>query len=226
MTRQLLLPFMPKQAARSIRARPDPAPALAPLGLIAAAALLLDWPRTVEGALRHLPPSVSLADREWAREMLMGGVALRCVVQALLAWSSAAAFALLLHLLGRFVPSPERPRYGQLLTLSLTAALIPALGDLLAAIGGWQTPAGMALGTPGMAWIAPQGVDIAVFSLLRMTNVLTLWYLVALGAGLRVLYGCPIPCSFLLGASGWALSAAAQIWLLGLVRSLLHLPLN
>ncbi len=224
MTDQLLLfPFRPARSALGMREHPLLWPAVLILAAIRAGTLLLEWPAVLDSVVTHLPASATAADRAWVLESLGKGLPLRCAMEPFFVLAELSCFSLLLHLLGRTVPSPGKPRFSHLFTLAASAAMIPAAGDLVSAAAGWRNAAGFSLGAPGLAWLAAGSQDFVFFALLRTVNVLTLWYLFVLGAGLRVLFNCTARCSLIFAATSWVLSMLAHLWLLRMMLGFLHL---
>jgi hypothetical protein len=196
-------------------------PGLLLVATLQAGALLLEWPATIDAVEGRLPLSASAASRAEIREMLGEGLALRCAMVSFQEAAVLSLFALLLHTLSRIFPSTRKPGYLRLLSLAAWTAAIPAAGDLLGAAAGWRSVGGLPLGAPGIAWLASLPQDL--LPLLRTMNILTLCYIFALGAGLRVLFNTTARWSLIFAATAWALSVLANLWMLRMMRDFLSI---
>ncbi len=222
MTSPFLFLLMPGKASRQIAQRPLLWPALMLTCLAGIATLILRWPATVDAVIRHLPPSASAQDQVWVRALLTEDVRLRCAILPVIATVKLAALAVVVYVLGRIPLSVRSPRFRHIMILCAHAAFLLAFGELLAQLVGWS-PFVNGDGLPGVAWIASAGGNYTVAALLRSFNVLTLWYVIALAVGLRVLSGSSSLRSFLVALAAWSVSILANLWLIRLMHDALHL---
>jgi hypothetical protein len=171
---------------------------------------LASHPRLVEATLAALPKSATIADQSWARSVLDGDLLLRCAFLPLRQIAGMAAFALLLYLLCVVFAPPLRVRFKHVLALEVHA-------ELLNLIGAWWTFVITSLvGDSASA-------SIGVVALLTITKVFTLWYLVALSAGIVTFCGYSKLKGGILAATAWIGSYLFNALLLQSVGASMHL---
>ncbi len=194
----------PFRAAEAIRRAPR---WLGAFLLIAAGlvALRLAWQsRLVEMTLAALPATATAQEREWAHSLLDNELLLRCVFLPLRQIAGMGSFAFFLYLLcGAFGP-PMRARFKQVLALEVHAEIFNLIGG--------SVSLGLTLlgaGTP----------------LLTSAKIFTLWYVVALTAGVAVLFGFSKTKACLLASTAWIVSVLFNLFLLESVSASMHFRL-
>jgi hypothetical protein len=223
MTRLLLLPVLPRKAARSLQARPLWWPGILIVALLTVATRIAEWPSVIRSVLTHLPPTASQADQEWVRAVLSRELPVRCAMAALVSAGIVALFAGLLHVMGRAQRFHVRPRYEHLFALTAYAACIPALAELLtAAFKAWT---GVEASIPSLGWVAGVwGVhDFVLTALLEGVSLTAVWFVVVLGSALSVLFACSLRRALLFAVGAWAAAVLTNAWFLRMTVEALHL---
>jgi hypothetical protein len=223
MIHSLLLPLVPRKAARSLQARPVWWPGLLVLAALTVATRIVEWPSVVQCVLAHLPPTATQADQEWVRSVLSRELMVRCPMTILLCFGTVSFFSGLLHYMGRAQRFPRRPRYEHLFALTASAACIPALAELsIVALKAW-TGAGTSI--PSLAWMAGLwGVhDFVVNALLEAVSLTAVWFVVVIGSALSVFFACSLRRALLFATGAWAVAILTNLWLLRMTAEALHL---
>ena len=162
------------------------------------------YPRLVEMTITSLPATATAEDRDWARTLLNNEALLRCMFIPVRQIAGMGSFAFLLFLLCRALEPPVQARFKQVLALEVHAEIFNLLGAALA-VG-----------------IALLGGNEA---LLTSTKIFTLWYVVALTAGIVVLFGFSKFKACLLASTAWVISVLFNLFLLESVSTSMHFRL-
>jgi hypothetical protein len=207
-----LIFFHPTRAAEGIRRAPH---WLAVFLLIATgmvALRLVSHSSLVESTLAALPASATEADRIWARSILDGDLLLRCAVLPLRLLAGMGTFAFFLHQLCAAFDPPVRARFKQVLALEIHA-------EVLVLLGAWAAFLVIPL-TAGTA-----RTEMVSVALLTSPKIFTLWYVVALAAGITTLFGCSKPKAAVLASTAWIVSVLFNTFLLQSVSASMHFHL-
>jgi hypothetical protein len=208
----LLIFFHPVRATQQLREAPS---WLGTFLLIATALVglrLASHMHLVEATLTALPSTVTESDRGWARSLLDGELLLRCVFLPVRQIAGMGAFALLLYVLCLAFDPPVRARFKQVFALEIHAEVFNLLGAC----------ASVAMSLQG-AYGNPAGAEM--FALLTTTKLFTLWYVIALSAGIPVLFGFTRLKAGLLASTAWIASVLFNAFLLQSVSASMHFRL-
>lgn len=166
----------------------------------------------VESTLAALPVAATAMDRSWARSILDNELLLRCAFLPLRQLAGIAAFALVLYWLCTAFDPPVRAHFKQVFALEIHA-------EVFNMIGAWAAFALTMLGSNGSL------SGTCMFALLTSTKIFTLGYVVALTAGLLVLFGFSKLKAGLLASTAWTSVILFNEFLLNAVSASLHFRL-
>jgi hypothetical protein len=197
----LLILLHPFRAAERLRQTPR---WLGSFLLVAAGlvALRLAWhSHLVEMTLAALPATAPAEDRVWARSLMDNDLLLRCLFLPLRQVAGMGTFAFFLFVLCTAFAPPVRPRFKQIFALEIHAEIVNVVGACAA-----------------FAVTFTGGNE----ALLTSTKIFTLWYVVALTAGVVVFFGFPKLKAGLLASTAWVVSVLVNIFLLESVSASMH----
>ena len=205
----LLVLLHPYRAAERLRRSPRWLGAFLALagGLVA-----LRWvshSHLVESTLAALPVTASAVDRSWTRSILDTELLLRCAFLPLRQLAGMAAFALVLYWLCTAFDPPVRARFKQVFALEIHA-------EVFNMIGGWAAFALTMLASNANL------SGTCMLALLTSAKIFTLGYVVALTAGLPVLFGFSKLKAGLLASTAWTSATLFNAFLLQAVSASLH----
>jgi len=207
------LPFRPVQGALLLKKRPR---WLVPFLLVAAASVVLfalRYPDTLRAAMDHLPPSADAGEKERVSDLLHGQLVQRCLFLPFRLFGGWCAFAFALFLSSKAFRPPEGVRFTQFLALEIHAETILALSSLATTL---RIP------LPGATWMFSSSQDFLLGTLLTTINLITLWYILVLTAGVSVLCGYSKRKAFLIVAGVWAISVFFNLGVLNLLSQSFH----
>jgi hypothetical protein len=208
--------FHPRRTADHLRASPRW------LGLFLALALLsvvlygLQSANRIDDVIRHLPPSADLAAQNDVRAALRSDLWRECLFlpfRLALGWGG---FACILFLSGRAFTRDRTIRYRHLLALEVHAEAILLIPPILSLLG---------VPVPSLELAVPQGGGFLLDALLRAANCFTLWYILALSAGMAVLFGFRSRTAFLVVAVSWGMTESLNLGVLNLLTRSFHFHL-
>lgn len=209
--------FRPRRAAQTLRAQPRWLGPFLFLALLSAALYVAGSESRIDEVLRHLPPSADEAARAAVRENLRADLwrnTLFLPYRLALGWGG---FAALLFASGLAFSRERAIAYRHLLALEIHAELI-LLFPLLLALAGLPIPSlEFILGSGNRGFFAD--------SLLRAANCFTLWYILALSAGMAVLFGFRTRTAFLVVAACWGMTESLNLGVLHLLTRSFHFHL-
>ena len=171
---------------------------------------LVSQTHLVEATLAALPPTATSADRAWARSILDNDLLMRCAFLPLRQIAGMGAFALFLYLLCAASGPPVRARFAQVFAFEVHAEVLNLLGGYVSFAVARFVPDAKSAG-------------FGTFALLTSTNIFTLWYVVALTAGILTLFGFSKVKAGLLASAAWIVSALFNDILLQSVSASMHL---
>jgi hypothetical protein len=188
--------------------------------------LIVAEQQTITAMVDHLPPSATAADREEAASVFSATLLARSLFEPVRLLAGWSAFAGALFLIIRSL-SPAGPvTYVRVLTLEVHAEAVLLIGGAATALHAMLTPAGGGdmprIPLMSLAPLLPVSASPAVVALLATLNIFTLWYVVLLAAGIRVLFGMTVRTAALVAVSAWALSVLFDTAILTLLINTLH----
>jgi hypothetical protein len=205
--------FRPRRAAESLRAQPRWLGPFLLLALLSAVLYALGSEGRIDELIRHLPPSADEAARSQVHENLRADLwrnTLFLPYRLALGWGG---FAALLFMSGRALSRERATTYRHVFALETHAELILLFPSLLPLAG---------LPVPSLALVdSPFFAD----SLLRAANCFTLWYILALSAGMAVLFELRTRTAFLVVAVCWGMTESLNIGILHLLTRSFHFHL-
>jgi hypothetical protein len=154
--------------------------------------------------LASLPVTATAEDREWARSLMGSELLLRSLFLPLRQIAGMGIFAYVLFTLCMAFDPPVRARFKHLLALEVHAEIFNLLG---------------ASATLGLALLSSNE------ALLTSTKIFTLWYVVALTAGIAVFFRFSKGKAFLLASTAWIVSVLFNHFLLESISASMHFHL-
>jgi len=207
----LLLIFLhPVRAAEELRRTPRWLGAFLVIAAGLVALRLASHSHLVESTLAAVPATATAAHLAWARSILDGDLLLRSLFLPLRQVVGMGAFAFFLFLLCTAFDPPVRARFKQVFALEIHAEALNLIGGCISLV---IAMAGSDSGTAG----------VGMFALLTSAKIFTLWYVVALSAGLPVLFGFSRLKAGLLASTAWIVSVLFNLLLLESVSASMHL---
>jgi hypothetical protein len=195
------------------------------LAALSAVLLVVVHRHTVEATLAQLPVSATTEDRALVEDMLLSELPLRSLFQPIrlmIGWSS---FAALLFLLSRAFRPPSPSSFMHVFALEIHAEAILLLSQiglcLHIVLQGRGLPSAYPLWSADI--FSSAATSMPIHSLLRSLNIFTLWYIVILAAGIRVLFSLSRFKSVLVAVSAFSLSVVLDIGVISLLIPALHL---
>jgi hypothetical protein len=176
----------------------------------------LRYQETVRTTIDHLPQSAGTEERRHAADVVSGERLLRSLFLPVRLFTGWALFALVLFLSCKAFRPPEGIRFTQFLALEIHAELILLLSSVAAILR---------LPQSGEAWLSSQSTDFILRTLLTTINLFTLWYIVALTAGVSVLCGFSKRKAFLIVAGVWVISLCLNLGVLNQLSQVFHFAL-
>jgi hypothetical protein len=222
-----IFPFLPFRGARALRAHPRwlvPFLALASLHI---ALLIFSERETVNSVIAHLPPGATAADREEVGSMLNATRLTHYMFEPVRLLAGWSAFAAILYLFIRSLSPPGPVTFVRVLSLEVHAEAALVIGGIATAVYATivQTGGGGDMQIPllSAAPLLPATSPYPLVALLATLNIFTLWYVVLLATGMRVLFGMTVRTAALVAVSAWALSVLFDTAILTLLVTTLHL---
>lgn len=220
-------PFLPHRGARALRERPRWFLPFLTLAVLHVALLIVSERETVRAVIGHLPSSATSADREEVVSMFGATLLTQSLFEPVRLLAGWSAFATFLFLIVRSLAPPGPVTFVRVLTLEVHAEAALLIGGVVTAMQVMfvQDGAGGGLQIPLMsaAWFLPASAPYPLVALLATLNIFTLWYIVLLATGIRVLFGMTIRTAALVALCAWALSVFFDTAILTLLISTLHL---
>jgi hypothetical protein len=217
----LTFPFLPRSGARLLQERPRWLGPFILLAVLHVALRLLAEDQNVRDVLAHLPPSATAADRAAAAASFSQSLPSRLLflpVRLLIGWS---VFAGTLYLFIRSLAPAVPVTFVRVLALEVHAEPAMLLGAIGTSLGALLVPQeGMnAVRAPlfSVAAFVQGSFPPPVVSLLATLNCFTLWYVVLLATGIRVLFGMTMRTAAVIAAAAWALSVLFDTGFLSLL---------
>jgi hypothetical protein len=207
----------PRRAAEQLRAQPRWPGAFIIVALLTIILYALNSEGHIAEVLRHLPNSADAATRGEVRESLRGDLWRECLFlpyRLALGWGG---FAAILFLSGRAFTRDKSIQFRHVLALEIHAELILVF-PALALLAGIPVPS-LALAFSGKA------TDFVLISLLRAANCFTLWYILALSAGMAVLFRLRVRTAILIVAVCWGMTEFCNAGVLSLLIRSFHFHL-
>ncbi len=204
--------FRPRRAAERLCAQPSWLGPFLLLALLSAVLYALGSEGRIDELIRHLPPSADETARSQVRENLRADLwrnTLFLPYRLALGWGG---FAALLFMSGRALSHERATTYRHVFALETHAELILLFPSLLPLVG---------LPLPSLSLIAGSAPFFAD-SLLRAANCFTLWYILALSAGMAVLFELRTRTAFLVVAVCWGMTESLNIGILHLLTRSFH----
>lgn len=222
----LIFAFLPFRGARALRAFPGWIVPFVVLALVQVALMVVAERGTVQAVIAHLPPTATAADRGDVEAGFRETLLTRSLFEPVRLLAGWSAFASLLYLAIRSLSPPGPVKFVRVLALEVHAESALVIGGLASALasGFGQGIAGADPPIPllSAASLLPEGMPYAVVALIATVNFFTLWYVVLLSAGIRVLFGMTFRTAALIAVSAWALSVLFDTALLTLLVNALH----
>lgn len=210
----LRLPFRPSPATGDLKKRPRWFVPFVILSIACVILFALRYPDTVRTAIDHLPASARSEERRHAADVLNDELMLRSLFLPIRLFMGWSAFSLVLFLSCKAFRPPEGIRFTQFLALEIHAELILLLSPLAAMLGVPQ---------PGGGWLFAPPQDFLLRTLLTTINLVTLWYILVLTAGVSVLCGYGKRKAFLIVAGVWVISVSLNLGVLNQLSQVFHL---
>jgi hypothetical protein len=207
-----IFPFLPFRGARALRARPRWLVPFLVLALLHIALLVSSERATLNAVIAHLPPGATTAEREEVGSMVNATRLTQYLFEPVRLLAGWSAFAGLLYLFIRSLSPPGPVTFVRVLTLEVHAEAALLLGGI-----GMQIPVLSAVS------LLPATSPYPLVALIATLNIFTLWYVVLLAAGIRVLFGLTVRTAALVAVSAWALSVLFDTAILTLLVTTLHL---
>lgn len=218
----VLLAIRPRRAAGLI---PSVVAWWRPLLMVAAvgiAAAVFAHRSAVDTTVAHLPPTVSEDQAVQVRQWLDEDLPARLAILPFRAALENALSALVLLAFARAFTGRPAGSFRGFFVLATAASFIPLVGQSLSAL--WHQIAGGGtapfLATPlSAAWFLPDTGDYRFTVLLTSANLITLWYVGSVTAGVAVLCRCKAWKAVLVAVAAWTVTAASSITVLSLLRN-------
>ena len=219
--------FLPARGTRTLRERPRWIGAFLLLAMMSVGLIILTERQTAAAVLARLPSSATPSDNDAAVSMLSETLVARSLFEPIRLLAGWSAFAGILFVFVRTLSPPEPVRYLRLFALEVHAEAALLVGRIAAAVSAML---GHASAWPeggaapySAALLVPSTHSFTLLSLLSSANIFTLWYVVLLAAGLRVLCGITIRTAALVALGAWALSVLFDTGIFTLLIDTLHL---
>ncbi len=194
-----LFPLFPARVARDLELHPHLGPVFLVLSVLGMATVAISFDAVTAEVLRNLPENVSATDRNNVLGWLHEDFLRRICVEPILIIIRLSATAGLLLLQARISSLHYHPEFRQVLTVCAHAAVIASAASLL------------------------DGVFQHLPPLLRISTFSTLWNLIALSVGVRVLFRSSVRRSLLFTAIAWVLPLVFNQAVLRLISETMHL---
>jgi hypothetical protein len=229
---EYLLPFLvafrPGMAARRI---PHVVAWWRPFGSVVVIAVLVSLfshGYAVEQTLSHLPPTATPDDRIQVRDWLNAGLPARTLLIPIRLAAEYGSIALIILAFSRALTGRRVGSYRGFFVLSVSAGLIPYLGQfaaiLLAGSGTGGSTASLFSPFSIAALLPPTG-EYGLNLLLTAINLITLWSVGSVTTGVTVLCRCKAWKAVLVAVAAWTVYTALSISALSLLRNTFHFGL-
>jgi hypothetical protein len=219
----------PAEAVARFRKRPSWIASFLALTVVGIALLMLRHPEAVRLTLEHLPASATGADHDRVRSILDRELTFRCLflpVRLLIGWGS---FAVLLDLGCRAFLGARAAGFRHFFALEVHAEstlLLSHIVVMIAQMFGMRTFEGYPPVHPiSLAAMVTAPPDFVLYSLLGITNIFTLWYLILLVYGAAVFCDTRMRRALLPVIVVWLLSVGFDLGVTSLLRDALRLSL-
>lgn len=194
-----LILIRPAAAARILRGRPRWVLPFCLLALLHMGLLAAGDHLRVDAVLTHLPPSADSMDRQEVSSMFAADRAVRILFLPVRLFVGWGTFAGLLTFIARAFRPVEPIQFRRLFAIEVHAEAILFLAAIIAL---FSSP---------------------IPSLIRSWNLCTLWYVVVLATGIRVLCGFRIHIAALIAAGAWVFTILFTLGITSLLVNALHL---
>jgi hypothetical protein len=218
--------FSPGSTATALRTTPRWVIAFLVLAAISCGLRSLAQPYILTSTLAHLPASATEADKQVVIENLTQQFPATLAflpIRLLLGWGT---FAVALYYIAGALGPPTKVRFTHILALEVHSESTSVIANAASVVALMISPSGSLLTTPlSVASIVPSG-SFVLNSLLTTLNIFTLWQIVIMTIGIKVMTGFGRIKSAIIVLLVWALSLLFTIGALKLVQDQMRLLLS
>jgi hypothetical protein len=202
---------------------------IVPYFILAAVSIILylvTFEDSIRFTLSKLPASANEVDRAVIADAFRQDLGARLLFLPIRLFVGWASFALFLFLLCNSWRSAVRVRFQQIIALEVHAEATLLLGSVCAVVLFWlrndPNPGAWVSLPLGLDAVVHPGVGVPVTLALNAVNPFSVWYVIVLGMGIRILYQFRVINAFALVLVAWGMSVLFNVTIIVLLRDALR----